>query len=229
MLIYCTASAFAEILNLKKGHGEWKREAATQFSRGPFVGMLRDMLAAQWGLLWGVPLPDPDETPPLEDILKGTPPDSFMLPQEYKVDPAAEKGMEALMLHRPENHANLSVFAGLLVLNYYPENDPELTSGGIINLRLSKKTIMKSFESYLDEWLRERKGAQLQQRKPSRRVRLEEGIKQLKVFDLRMSGETFSQIGTTAFQDEEGNLEKKAKDHFKMAKRLIENPPLLLA
>ena len=186
----------------RKGYEEWKREAANEFSGEPFLGILRDMLAARWGLLRGEPPPNPDETPPLEGILQSTPPNSFMLPQEYKVDPAAGKGMDALQLLPPEKPTNLSAVAGLLVLNYFPEDHPELVSRGIINLRLSKNSIMKSFENYLDAWIKKRKDAKLHQRKPSRRVRLEEGIKQLEIYDLRKSGVMFSQIGATVFHEE---------------------------
>lgn len=51
--------------------------------------------------------------------------------------------------------------AGLLILNYFPEDHPELPRRGIINLRLSKKSIMNSFETYLNVWLRERKDAKI--------------------------------------------------------------------
>lgn len=211
----------------RKGHEEWKRESENEFAGELTIGMLRDLLASQWGLLWGEPLPDPTQRPSLSYIAKSTPLDSFMLPQERMVDPAAQKGMQALQFLPSPNPTNPSLMDGLLVLNYYQERFPGFVSRGVINLQLSKKSIMKSLETYVDAWLKERKDAGFEQRKPSRRIRLEAGIKQLTVYDLRMSGVPFSRIGATLFEGEKGDLEKKAKDHFRMAKRLIENPPLL--
>jgi len=211
----------------RKGYAEWRCVSESEFSEELYLSILRDMLASRWGLLWGEPLPDPTQRPLLNYIATSSPSDSFQLPKENKVDPAARKGMETMQFHPPEKPPNLSVMAGLLVLNYYPEINPDLASRGIINLRFSKSSIMKSFENYLDVWLKERKVKGFQQRKPPRRVRLGEGIQQLTVYDLRAAGMPFSQIGATVFEKETGDREKKAKDLFRMAKRLIQNPPLL--
>lgn len=211
----------------RKGYEEWKRESENENAGELTIGMLRDLLASQWGLQCGESLPDPTQRPSLSYISDSIPLDSFQLPQENMVDPAAQKGMEVLQFLSPPTPANPSLLAGLLVLNFYHERFPGFISRGVINLRLSKKSIMKSFETYIDAWLKERKDAGFEQRKPLRRIRLEAGVNQLTVYDLRASGMPFSHIGANVFRGEKGDLEKKAKDHFRMAKRLIENPPLL--
>ena len=211
----------------KKRYVEWKRESEKENIGELTIDMLRSLLASQWGLQWDEPLPDPTQRPSLSYICKSTPHNSFQLPQESKVDPAAQKGMQALRSLPFPDETHSSLLDGLLVLNYYQERLPGFVSRGVINLRLSKKSIMKALEHYIDAWLKDLQDAGLEQRKPSRRIRLEEGITQLQVYDLRALGVPFPCIGATMFKGDKGDAEKKSKDHFRMAKRLIENPPLL--
>lgn len=76
------------------------------------------------------------------------------------------------------------------------------------------KSILKSFENYIVVWFKERIEAKLHQQKPSRRVHLEEGIKQLEVYDLRKTGpkallEDMVELFTTEFPDPLNDLTVK--------------------
>jgi hypothetical protein len=47
------------------------------------------------------------------------------------------------------------------------------------------------------------------------------------VYDLRLEGKTFKEIGTALWPDRDGDLEKRARDYYLRGKLLVLNPPRL--
>jgi hypothetical protein len=120
-----------------------------------------------------------------------------------------------------------SIKSGLLFLTLFPEESPDRWMRTALNIRQSKRTLMQEFEQFIDNALAARKQARLAQHIPNRRVRLQECLDCLKVFDFKQSGKIHAAIGERLWPDSHGDTEKKSRVYYQKAKNLIDSPPLM--
>ena len=211
----------------RDGYEEWKKEAADDF----YGDWYKLMVSGRWGLLRSAPLPGPDERLPFDAIRSAKPPKGLILPQDEQVDPSASRAHDQCMLSSAFQPAESvlpdSVKAGMLFLTLFPEQSPDKHVRTVLNIRRSKRALMQSCERFIDLALAARKEAGLSQQVPRRRVRLEECLDCLKVFDLKQSGKTHAEIGESMWPNSRGDIEKKSQVYYQKAKDLIDSPPLM--
>jgi hypothetical protein len=192
--------------------------------------MSQEFLGLDWGILRGDALPDPAAGPSLDQALSRPIPEELgepIFPGEFVTTPEMRQAMETFAFAVGDMRMDEKTAAGLVVLAYFPERDPEHFSVTALDIRWAKKDLMESFESWVDATLAERARAGLKQGRPRHRLRLDESSQYLRVYDLRSEGTRFAEIGGLMWKGSEGDLEKKAKEYHQKGKSLVLNPPLL--
>lgn len=186
-------------------------------------------LTGRWKLLRTESPPNPSDLGNLDEIKTLAVPPQIRTPKDDEVDRLVGDGLLAISMGpHLEPHNIPQTASGLVVLTYFPENDPTKWQRTAINMRLAKHSIMDSLEFWVDTWIKERKAAGLKQQSPPGRIRLDTYIDYLKVFDWRKQGKSFKEIGELLWPDRYGDKEEKAKEYHKTAQKLIVNPPLLM-
>jgi hypothetical protein len=192
--------------------------------------MTQDFLGLDWGILRGDALPDPAASPPLDQALSRPIPEDLgepILPGEFATTPEMRQAMETFAFALGDMRMDEKTAAGLVVLSYFPEKDPEHFAVTALDIRWTKKDLMDSFESWVDATLAERARAGLNQERPRQRLRLDQWSEYLRVYDLRSEGKRFTEIGELMWKGLGGDLEKKAKEYHQKGKSLVRNPPLV--
>jgi hypothetical protein len=116
--------------------------------------------------------------------------------------------------------------AGMLLLTYFPEDAPEHPSVVALDIRWSKKDLLDCFEEWISYTLTEREVAGQKQERPTQRYRRRDYASYLQVYDLRMRRRTFKAIGETMWPGLDGDLDQKAREHFRRGKTIVLQPPL---
>jgi hypothetical protein len=182
-----------------------------------------------WGIGSGDELPDPSQRPPLDKALRRYIPGgivSQLVPIIFnrRLD-TAQSTVAFAVTDAPGARKQI---AGTLVLAHFPDEDPERPAFMALDLRWSKKDLMKRFESWLSLVLAERARAGLKQERPAQRLRLGEYADYLQVYDLRTyEKKTFRQIADALWPGAQGEPEKKARDYYRRGRHLVSNPPLV--
>jgi len=192
--------------------------------------MSQEFLGLDWGILRGDALPDPAASPPLDQALSRSIPEDLgepIFPGEFATTPQMRQAMETFAFALGDMRMDEKTAAGLVVLSYFPEKDPEHFAVTALDIRWTKKDLMDRFESWVDATLAERARAGLKQERPRHRLRLEESGAYLRVYDLRCAGKRFAKIGELMWKGSEGDMEKKAKEYYLKGKSLVLNPPCL--
>ena len=208
----------------REGYEEWKKLQADEFTGDWY----KSLVAGRWGLLHNAPLPDPDNRPLLDTITGAKPPKDCWLPHDERVDPVTSRALDMTGFSKlTEQALPDSIKSGLLFLTLFPEESPDRWIRTVLNIRQSKRTLMQEFEQFIDNALAARKQARLAQHIPNRRVRLQECLDCLKVFDFKQSGKIHAAIGERLWPDSHGDTEKKSRVYYQKAKNLIDSPPLM--
>lgn len=182
----------------------------------------------RWMLLKSELPPDPADQPDLDGIMTLAPPHKGRTPKDDETDHLADKGLLAISMGPYLEPSNVPASAaGLVVLTYFHQNNPKKWERSAINMRLSKGSIMRSFETLVDIWIKERKESGLKQQQSTERVRLDAYIDYLKTYDWKKSGKSYREIGNILWPGWNTDTELKAKTYYGKARKLILNPPLL--
>jgi hypothetical protein len=115
----------------------------------------------------------------------------------------------------------------MLMLAYFPEKNPARSRLMAFDMRWAKRDLLEAFEGWVDRAIAERTEEGLKQERPQRRFRLREYKDYLKVYDLRCDGKKFKEVAKALrWSGDVDDLEKRARDYYRKARALVEDPPL---
>lgn len=119
---------------------------------------------------------------------------------------------------------------GRLFTIYIPKREYKNSSNNYVtevNLNQSKKLIYEHFDKLLKDAQKDKKAIK-QKNKTTKedRLRLENWIDYLKVYDLREQKTKYKDIARILWKHSEGDMERKARLYFQKAKNLVREPPL---
>jgi len=188
------------------------------------------LLGADWGIRRGDQLPDPRERPNLDQSLSADIPEwevSPRFPVTFPRDHRLEIAMQTASFGLTDAKVERTSMAGTLILGYIPDEDPQHPRVMALDMRWSKKDLMEAFEFWVDWMLADRAVAGLNQVRPKKRLRLNVYEDYLESYDLKTyERRTFAEIARTLWPTAVGDIEKRARDHYRKGRELVLNPPL---
>jgi hypothetical protein len=186
------------------------------------------VLAGEWGVRSGDEAPNPEERPPLGEALTRAIPEGWSARSTALLtDRRLDRAMSAVSAALTGTKLDREAIAGTLSLAYIPDEDEQRHRVTTLDMRWSKKELMETLESWVDQFLRDRAMAGLNQERPQQRLRVTEYSDYLRAYDLREEGRrTYREIAETLWPAAAGALEKRARDYYNKGKALILKPPL---
>jgi hypothetical protein len=94
-------------------------------------------------------------------------------------------------------------------------------------MRWPEKVLRESVTRFIRERLQERKQAGLKQQTPNYKIRLDQCVEFLKVYDLKKEGKSYRDISLTIDSGNRLDREQKAKEYYRRGRQLVMSPPLL--
>ena len=187
--------------------------------------LARGGLTTKWGILPGN-LPDPDETPSLDKLFP-EPTDAEIASLMWQSPEARHfQAIDAFQPTFSHREINANQVAGILYLMYFPEENYEHPSYTALDMRWSKKDLMEAFEDSVDNYLRSRRKTGFKQAVPQTRRRLDQYVKYLRAYDLRLLKQSYKKIDLLLFPRLGGD-EKRGALYCRKGESFVANPPRL--
>lgn len=185
-------------------------------------------LASEWGLMRADALPDPKERPSLDKLLDYKL--SFevtSLPSDYEADmmlPQSDKFFEHDLLRLPRKYKSERLKGSLYLVCIPEESEPNWITR--VDLKRPKEYIEEYLLATCDSIIDSRRKHGLKQERQKKRLRLDQWIDYIKVYDLREECKKYLQIAEELWGEAEGDIERKARLYYQKAKNLIDKPPI---